>query len=177
MRNTCDRFKSWAILIVLCTFSNVALKAQGPEKEPVLKAAFIYNFTKYIEWNGQDREIFVIGIIGNTPVYEPLDAIATTKTVGEKRIIIRKFNTPGEITDCNILFISSANTYPLSSILENTSKGTLTISESPGFARLGTAINFVVLNDKLKFEANVKSLIDEGLKASSQLLKLAIIVD
>ena len=56
-------------------------------------------------------------------------------------------------------------------------KGTLTISEETGFADMGSAINFVVINDKLKFEANVKSITDEGLKASSQLLKLAIIVD
>jgi YfiR/HmsC-like len=56
-------------------------------------------------------------------------------------------------------------------------KGTLTISEQPGFAGMGTAFNFVPDHDKLKFEANVNSINEAGLKASSKLLKLAIIVN
>jgi hypothetical protein len=53
----------------------------------------------------------------------------------------------------------------------------LTISEETGFARMGTAFNFVVLNNKLKFEANLNAIYLAGLRASSQLLKLAIIVN
>ncbi|MEO5907735.1 MAG: YfiR family protein [Ginsengibacter sp.] len=52
-----------------------------------------------------------------------------------------------------------------------------TISEQPGFAEQGTAFNFVVKRNRLKFEANLKSISSAGLKAGSQLLKLAIIVD
>jgi hypothetical protein len=61
--------------------------------------------------------------------------------------------------------------------LEKTNKGTLTVSDEPGLAKQGTAFNFVLVHDKLKFEANLKALYLSGLKVSSQLLKLAIIID
>jgi hypothetical protein len=65
----------------------------------------------------------------------------------------------------------------LEDILEKTSgKGTLIISEKNGYAVQGAGINFVIIKQKLKFEANVKALNAAGLTASSQLLKLAIII-
>lgn len=157
-------------------FGGVHAIAQNAEEEPTLKAAFVYNFTKYIDWDS-DTNDFTIGVIGASPVYDALQEIAKSKTVKGKRIIVRRFNKPEEITTCNILFISANIPYALSSILDKTNKGTLTISEANGFAEQGTAFNFIVVHDKLKFEANVKSINAAGLKASSQLLKLAKIVD
>ena len=168
--------KRCCFLFGIYCFAFGFVSAQVGEKEPVLKAAFIYNFTKYIDWNSGNAEEFTIGIIGNSSIYEPLNEIASTKMAGNKKIVIRRFNTPDEITDCNILFIPSDNPYSIFSILSHTTKGMLTISETPGYAKMGTCINFVVNKDKLKFEANVKSIFDAGLKASSQLLKLAILV-
>jgi YfiR/HmsC-like len=148
------------------------------EREANLKAVFIYNFTRYIDWDTSNVENdFVIGIIGSTAVTGPLNEIAKTSTVRNKKIIIRRFSNPDEITPCNILFISANSTFPLSSVLAKLNRGTLSVTEEAGFAEQGAAFNFVVVNDKLKFEANVKSINAAGLKASSQLLKLAIIVD
>jgi hypothetical protein len=66
----------------------------------------------------------------------------------------------------------------LREILNQTkSKNTLTISEQEGYAKQGTAINFIIVDSKLKFEANTKAIISAGLIASSQLLKLAVIVE
>ncbi|HMC99217.1 MAG TPA: YfiR family protein, partial [Ferruginibacter sp.] len=65
----------------------------------------------------------------------------------------------------------------LQSVLDRAGKGVLTVSEEPGLAKQGTAFNFIVNNDKLKFEANLKAIYAAGLKAGAQLLKLAIIVD
>lgn len=166
------------ILLFIASLSFIAMvKGQDMQKEPLLKAAFIYNFTKYIDWGAKNIDDFTICIIGNSPVYLPLTQIASTKTVRDKKIVVRMINKPEEITGCDVLFIPVNNSFPLSLIFTNTGKGTLTISETPGYANLGTAINFVIVNDKLKFEANVKSINDEGLKASAQLLKLAIIID
>ena len=152
--------------------------AQTHEQEANLKAVFIYNFTRYIDWDTSNVEnTFVIGVLGSTAVTEPLNEIAKTSTIKNKRIIIRNFSNPDEMGPCNILFISANSTFPLQSVLAKINKGTLTITEEAGFAEQGAAFNFVVVNDKLKFEANVKSINAAGLKASSQLLKLAIIVN
>ena len=173
----CNSLKKCSSLFAVHLLVIAAVAAQTPEKESILKAAYIYNFTKYIDWDSINTSDFTIGVIGNSSIYEPLNDIASTKTVNDKKIIVRRFYSPAEIAGCNILFISSDIQFSIFSILSKTGKGTLTISETPGYAKMGTALNFVIVNDKLKFEANVKSIMDEGLKASSQLLKLAIIVD
>ncbi|HEY8896619.1 MAG TPA: YfiR family protein [Niastella sp.] len=143
-----------------------------------LKAAFIYNFTKFIEWKmiSTDNE-FVIGIIGASPIYDPLAEVIKTETVDGKKIIIKQFNKAADISDCHILFISRSAGSALEDILaKTTGKGMLIVSEQDGYAKSGTALNFVIVNRKLKFEANVKAINAAGLAASSQLLKLAIIV-
>jgi hypothetical protein len=170
-------FKKFACLILICVAGRFCIMAQIGEQEYDLKAAFVYNFTKYIDWGNTVSKPFTIGVIGASPIYTPLREIAKAKTVGDKKIVVIHFNNPDDITPCNILFISANSYFSLSSVLARIDKGTLTISEQPGFAEMGTAFNFVVDHDKLKFEANVNSISEEGLKASSQLLKLAIIVN
>jgi hypothetical protein len=169
--------KRFVYLILLC-LSATALKAQTQEQEPTLKALFIYNFINYIDWDiGNSQNDFVIGVIGSSSVTKPLMVIAQTRTVKNKKIIIRVFDKPEDITNCQILFIPKDLPFSLHSILEKVDKGVLTVSEETGYAEQGTAFNFVVANDKLKFEANVKAINMAGLRAGSQLLKLAKIVD
>ena len=147
-------------------------------KEYSLKAAFIFNFTKYIDWSVTEaRDEFIIGVIGNSPINAPLEEIAKSKTVKDKKITLRKFNNANEINFCNILFIGREAPVPLRDIFVKTGKGTLTVSEQAGYAKEGIAINFIIVNNNLKFEANTKTMEAAGLKVSSQLLKLAIVVE
>ena len=164
------------LFFIVCSFT-LKQSSQAIE-EYKLKAAFIYNFTKFIDWNflpGEDE--FAIGIIGSSPINEALAEIARAKTANNRTIIIRQFDKPEEIRPCQILFISKNNTFPLAEILAKTAKGTLTISEKEGYAIRGTAINFINVNNKLKFEANKTAISLAGLTASSQLLKLAVLVE
>ena len=151
---------------------------QSQEEEYNLKAAFVYNFTRYINWGSFTPENeFIIGIIGSSSIYEPLKDIAKSKTVNDKKIVIRRFDKTEDITYCNILYIPRNSSIPLYSIFTKVNSGTLTISEEEGFARQGTAFNFVLVKDKLKFESNIRAINSAGLKASSQLLKLAIVIE
>jgi hypothetical protein len=169
--------KNLLFTLLFYFFAGVA-PAQTRQQEANLKAAFIYNFTTYIDWDiNNDENNFIIGVIGSSPIISSLDEIAKTNTVNNKKIVIKIFNKPEDIKFCHILFIAENNSYSLQSILDKVGKGTLTISEETGFAKQGTAFNFVILDNKLKFEANLKSIYQAGLKAGSQLLKLAKIVD
>jgi hypothetical protein len=168
-------FKRLLFIVLIC-YGSVNAMAQLREAEANLKAAFIYNFIKYIDWSTPADASFIIGVIGPSPVHKSLQEIAKDESIDGKKIIVLHFNSPEDITGCNILFISANSPYSLSSILSMVSKGTLTISEEPGYATRGTAFNFVLVKDKLKFEANLAAIDAAGLKASSQLLKLALIV-
>lgn len=172
------RKKLWLlhILVLACSFSCLA---QDETTEYDIKAAFIYKFTNYIDWGTQfTGSEFVIGIVGSSPVKDKLDEIARTQTINNKKIVVRQFKKLEEITACQMLFVSQDTHLHLKDILAKiTGKGTLTISEKDGDAQKGTCINFIEMDNKLKFEANPKNINAAGLKASSQLLRLAIIVE
>jgi hypothetical protein len=172
---------TFLILIALIgawPINGFAQQARTQAEEYALKAAFVYNFTKFIEWDSSNNDDeFVICVLGYSPIIKALADIAQTKTVNGKKIIIKQHYKPEDIRFCHILFVPKQSSYPISEILHRVSRGTLTISEEEGYASLGTAINFVVINNKLKFESNIKAIDEAGLKASSELLKLAIIVD
>jgi len=167
---------SMLLFFIVCSFTPHRQKDKASEYN--MKAAFIYNFTKYIDWKSSlDENEFIIGVIGPSPINDPLGEIVKTATVDNKKITIKRFSKPADISFCHILFISRNAGFPLEDILAKTNgKGMLIVSEQDGYAGLGTAINFVIINSKLKFEANQKAINAAGLTASSQLLKLAIIV-
>ncbi len=170
--------KKLLFIIVVCCSAHCVI-AQNGEQEANLKAAFIYNFTKYIDWGSYNsNDLFVIAVVGeDSQVIPPLKEIAKTRTINNKRIEIRIIDDLSDLRDCDIVFISKQSRFPLASILTRVGRGVLTISESSGYASQGTDFNFVVVNQRLKFEANLDAIASSGLKAGSQLLKLAIIVD
>jgi hypothetical protein len=167
----------WIRLLLMCCC--IAFSAYQPANDSYteykLKAAFLYNFIQYIDWGNQPAE-YVIGILGNSPIEAPLQEIARTQTSSNKHIVVKHCNGPAEAAGCNILFIPRDSSIPLDDILEKIPKGVLTVGEKPGSASRGAAINFVIVDNKLRFESNLKALNSAGLKASSQLLKLAILV-
>lgn len=163
---------------VLLLASSASINAQRTDQNANLKAVFIYNFTMYFDWNAASTDAdFIIGVIGSSPVKPALLMVAATKDVRGRKIVIKSFRNSADITACDMLFIPGDCKIPLSMILERVPEGTLTVSEKPGYAMAGACLNFLLVNNRLKFEANLDALSKARLKASSQLLKLAIIVN
>lgn len=165
------------IILALMTGFRTPGAAQGEDLETNLKAAFLYNFTKYIDWQlGPDDTQFVIGVVGTSEVETALEQIARTSTVDGRRIVVRHIDRLEEIGGCHLLFIARDRRAGLREILSKVNRGEIAVAEESGAAREGAGFNFVLAGEKLKFEANMRALSSSGLKVSSQLLKLAIIV-
>ncbi len=147
--------------------------------EDKLKAVFIYNFTKYIQWANNDTSgTFKIGVIGDSEIIIPLKEIGEKELVNNKKIEIKHCQNIWDIKDCNILFISASEKNQLQDILNKVEyENILTVSDSSGFAYEGVAINFVIVEGKLKFEINSNAINKAGLQVSSHLLKLAILIE
>src|ERR1700741_1068088 len=97
--------KRFIIIIILLVLGQSHAWCQNQVEEYNLKAAFVYNFTRYINWGTfTPDEEFVIGVVGSSPIYEPLVEIARTKTVNDKKIVIKSFSKADDITTCNILY-------------------------------------------------------------------------
>lgn len=143
-----------------------------------LKAVFIYNFTKYIEWPKKYQEgYFVLGVLGETPLFSELTKMAQTKKIGNQSILVKKYTSVSEIENCHILYVSDKKSNLLNEITEKTKiSSTLIVTEEEGLVDKGAAINFVVRGNKQKFELNKKNIEKQKLKVSSSLESLAITV-
>jgi len=170
---------AFLFLFLPLTYSHPLGNQATPTKEENLKAVFIYNFTKYVFWSDNDTSLtFNISIIGNSDIVVPLEEIANKRKVGDREINIYRLRDINSMVPSHILFISKSESNRLSVILNQINqKNTLTISDSDGFARMGVAINFFISNGKVRFELNSKAIERAGIKVSSQLQRLAVIVD
>jgi hypothetical protein len=145
-----------------------------------LKSVFIYNFTRYIDWPADYKTgDFVITMYGtNAAMNTELNNLAKTKTVGTQKIIIRNITTLDGIGKSNILYVTNDVTTPIADINARLKgKATLLVTEQPGLAKKGAAINFVVVENRQKFELNQNNAEKNNLKVSSSLLALAIPVE
>jgi hypothetical protein len=140
---------------------------------------FIYNFTKYIQWPAaQQSGDFVIGVLGNsTSVIDELTKVTANKTVGTQKIVVKKFKSAAEAGDCHILFIPSSGSHNFDDVQSKLKgKPTLVITEKTGLAQKGSGINFIMQDNKWKFELNEAATQSAGLKVSRELSQLAISV-
>jgi YfiR/HmsC-like len=154
---------------------SLILPLQAQTGIPKAQAMFIYNFSRLVEWPMNYKSgPFVIGVFGGSSVADELETYAQGKKVGTQDIQIKRFKTVQEITVCHILFIPFARTKQLAEIQTALQgKNTLLITEKNGALNEGSAINFVILADKIKFELQPENITKYGLKYSSKLQEMA----
>ena len=143
------------------------------------KAVFIYNFVDFVEWPDEERPgPLKIAILGDSPVAEPLREIAEIRRTRGRRLQLDSYKGIEDLRDCHALFIAPEYAPSFEAIRQHLGRqSVLTIGNSAGLATRGAGISFVLIDGRLRFEINRKALTRAGLQASSQLLKLAILVD
>jgi hypothetical protein len=171
-------FAGICVLPVL-VFSFISCKAMAGDgvAEYQVKAAFLFNFAKFVEWRGEvaagDEQELNICILGNDPFGGGMDAFKG-KSVKNRRLVVRKINGVEELEHCQILFISSSEKEHLSEILTAVARSpVLTVSDIKYFAQTGGVIGFVTVDEHIRFDINQATAERAGLQISSQLLKLA----
>lgn|GEM_PF-114805 len=155
---------------------------QGPKVDTnaKIKAVFIYNFTRYIEWpSDYQAGEFTIGILGeNDALQQELTKMSKVKKVSNQSFSIRTYGSLTEVSNPHILYIPGENTSELNNVVTKLNgKSTLIVTEKPGMARQGSAINFVVDGNRQKFELNKSNVERHNLKVASALEKLAVLVN
>jgi len=175
--------KSFDIL-KLCCLAFIALllslrvQAQH-ETDYTIQANLIYRFTKYIDWPANKKSgDFIIGIVGDSPLYDDLKNFLNNKTVGNQKIVVTKMTAAMSYVNCHIVFVSEEESGNLKKIASVTAGApVLIITEYNGLAHKGACINFITLNDRLKIEINKKNVEQRNLHIASELLDLAIIIN
>jgi len=165
------------VLLFLCWFL-VWAGIPSNNNEYDVKAMFVYNFTKYVEWpETSDPVVFRIAVCGNSDIIPVLQSIAQKKSIGTKKIEI-VILPPGEIASCQILFVPKSESHLLEELARKCQgKGILIVSEECRNAGKGAAINLVNSNSKIRFDIYLSAARSAGVKISSQLTSLALNVN
>jgi YfiR/HmsC-like len=171
----------------LCVLGVVVLflsgmRAQSPSaREYQVKAAFLFNFAKFVEWPPSSfpdaSAPLRICVLGRDPFGEELRSITRDKLVNGHKLEVSQVLDLQVARTCHILFIASSETARLKQIFEGL-HGTeaLTVGDTKGFVQQGGMINFVLEHERVQFEVNRKAAEDGGLKISSKLLAVAKLV-
>ncbi len=174
---------TWRIALLaalIVSYSNLPAAASTSEYE--VKAAFVFNFAKFVEWPSRAFESsnspLIIAIFGSDQLADALEPAVKNETIGGRRIVVRRTKHVRDIIGCHIVFIGRSGKSEIGRIIDSV-KGSnvLTIGETDGFARRGGIINFFVQDQKVRFEINNNNARHAGLKISSKLLNLAKIVE
>jgi len=176
----------------------IVVKAQDDStvnREYQIKAAFLYNFLKFVDWPKEkladSNEPVSIGIIGKDPFGNAFAPVKDKENKGRK-VTIKRFKTFEELKKsgekdkslldremealrkCHLLFISSSEKEMLKEIIDAVKDHSiLTVADTQGFLESGGIINFIMEEQKVRFEINVTNARQAKLQIRSQLLRLA----
>jgi hypothetical protein len=162
------RAAGWAVVLVL---AGTCAGAQEVSLEYRLKAAYLLNFTKFVEWPpAASPHPFRMCLAGHDPFGEALAVALRGETVGGRSIDVRVIVTPE--AGCDMLFVP--HDVPATPFLR-AARGspTLTVGEMPRFTAQGGVINFVLQDGTVRFQINPEEAERAGLRISSHLLRLA----
>jgi hypothetical protein len=166
-------------LLGICLLAAVAQAQSATEYQ--VKAAFLFNFAKFVEWPADTfpsaDSALQICVLGQDPFGRDFEQVIVDKTVNGHRIEIAHPDGIPQARACQILFIAASERAHLPFILQGLKGASvLIVGDTPGFAALGGAINFVLDDSRVRFEINLKAAELAHLKISARLLTVAKVV-
>jgi hypothetical protein len=182
--NSCVRRNIIAVtlaMILVFTVPSITWAQANPRAEYDLKAAFLFNFAKFIDWpatsSTKSHSAFTICVLGRDPFGRALDDSLQGKMIRDQSLAVRRLNDKTETRGCQVLFVSSSESGHLADILEIVrGANVLVVGETPGFAAAGGVIEFTLEENRVRFTINTDAANRAGLTVSSKLLALAKVV-
>lgn len=171
---------SFGLIVMNLLVPKVAV-GQDSAGEYELKAAMLYNLTRFVEWPASayaDAQApTVLCILGRDPFGDSLTSIASSQTGGGRPVQIRRIANNKEIKGCHVAYISSSERKNIAQILAGLKGASvLTVGEMAQFAARGGMIQFSLEEKQVRFEVNLEAASESDLKISSRLLVLARVV-
>jgi hypothetical protein len=177
------RLRAASLLAVACavlgSFTPRPAAAQSPP-EYEIKAAFVYNFTKFVQWPAtafaQPQSPLIVCVVGDDPFGPALDAIDRKLAQGHELSVRHRVGLK-DARSCHVLFVAQSEQPQLAAVLRAVSDASvLTISDIDRFAESGGVIGLYNVDNKVQFSVNLDQARRALLQINSQLLKLAKIV-
>ena len=163
-----------AFLIWPIQSSSAAFDSPG---EYEVKAAFLFNFLKFIEWPAPTGGAIVVGIVGDNRFGDVIEGVVSGKSINGRPISVKRMRSGDNLKACHILFVSLSEKNRTENILGSLGgSSVLTVGESDRFTNAGGIIKFYFEGNRVRFEINTAAAERAQLKISSKLLGLARVV-
>jgi hypothetical protein len=180
-RRTTEQRGRWpglALVAGLVLLFGVGTGRGATASESEVKAAFLYNFTKFVEWPGEafssTNAPIRLAVLGDDEFGNQLRTLLSDKKAHGRSLEVRTISNPQEARNFQIVFVANAENRRVPQVLENTRKApVLTVGESDQFIELGGMINLFFEEAQLAFEVNPEPAQKVKLEISSKLLRLA----
>ncbi len=165
------------VLVLLMQAPTMASNTAGNTQD-LIRAAMVFNFCKFVQWpTNNEPDHLVLGVMSDgfaVPDFSSIDG----KSVRNLPLEVRTISSRKELAECNLLFIAKSQGMTLQdAFAESRNESILTISEIDDFCTQGGIIQMVPRRGKMRFFINRQAADDAGLTLSSQLLKMAKIVE
>lgn len=172
--------------IMMCLVAGLGLSAQRTSRaaaaplEYQVKAAFLLNFTKFVEWPSSafatPDSPLAICILGGDPFGGALDQIVEGEVVNGRKLVIKRLTHAPPPKTCQVLFAAKSEK-DIANILAAVGPGVLTVGEGESFLRDGGIIAFVIEDRRVRFDIKETAAAHAGLKLSSKLMNVARFVE
>jgi hypothetical protein len=165
-----------ALAMVCLAVTAEAAVPSGPASEYAVKAAYLFNFARFVEWPPEagHRDTLVIGILGTDPFGSALDQTIAGKSITGRTLTTRHLGAQDSIEGVDILFVCSSEASRLPQLLKRLDDApVLTVGDLDDFASRGGMVGFVIKDDTVRFDVNLDRIWQSRLKMSSQLVKVA----
>jgi len=168
------------VILCVCLGMTPARAADVSMPESQVKALFLYNFAKYIDWPATAFKTpgspIVIGLYGDATLQSDLEAIVAGKTVDGHPIVVERIKHAADPGPCHILFIKASPALTPHVLQKLKALPVLTVGESDDFIENGGMINFVMKDNKMRLAINLAAAQESNLRISSKLLGVADVV-
>ena len=167
-----------AIMVILASAAS-AVEDDASTLERRVKAAFLYKFAGYVEWPARafvrPDEPVVIGVVGADALADELAQVIAGRRVGNRPLATRRLSRVDATAGVHILFVGRGVERRQASELLARTRGepVLTVTETGNGWPAGSVINFVIDDDKVRFEISAAAAERNGLHLGSQLLAVA----
>jgi hypothetical protein len=168
-------------IVAICLIAAFA-SAQNRLSENDVKAAYLFNFGKFVRFTSPDaninRQSFDICIVGDDPFGHTLDELTANEQLGGKPVRVLRLKTAADARACPIAYISASEGNRVKNDLDTLSgQPVLTVSDAANFLHRGGMIQLVTVANHVRFAVNLDAVQSAQLSLSSELLRVAISVN
>jgi hypothetical protein len=169
------KLAGWFCALLAASLLAPLLNAQVHD-ERAIKVAYVFNLTKYVEWPHTSTQL-VVGFVGDGPMGEALEKMLTGKTSDSRLIRVVLSPQDKALEQCDVLYVAYSSPEKIHATLQRLrGKSVLTVGDTGSFPQDGGMIGLVRAADQVRIQVNLEAVQEAGLKISSRVLDLAIIV-